>query len=469
MLRVTLIHPPQFSEYPQPPMGLIQIAAVLEARGYRVRIIDANVLGLYPADIVPLVKETDVIGLTAMTPTVSRAIETAQEIKKVHPDLPVVLGGSHATLLPEETMAAAPSVDYLVRGEGEESFIRLLFALEHDEPPDDIGGISFRRDGEVIHVPQGEGMTEVDSLPFLAYNLIPLERYRPHPPHGRALPFAVLITSRGCPYNCAYCSKPVFGRKFRAQSPGRVVDEIESLHNKYGVREIAFYDDVFTLDKERAYGISEELLSRGLNVTWSCETRVNLVDRELLAVMKRAGCYSISYGLESGSQEILDVINKNTTLEQAEEAVRHTREADIAAIGYFMVGSPGETPETIRQTIQLAKRLKLDFAQFSITTPFPGTELYSLYLKSGGSPDIPWEDYVYAGSGEGSAPVFESDALSRADIVRWEKQAYREFYLRPAYLWQRILACRSFGDFKINLNGLSMLLGSLRSGRGGSR
>jgi len=444
-------------------MGLILLAAVLESKGYPVNLIDANLLNLKPSDIVPLLRDTDILGLTAMTPTVSRAIDIAREVKSASPDLPVVMGGPHATLLPAETMAVAQEVDIIIRGEGEESFVNLLSALDNKETLENVPGITYRKDGTIVDNPPSPEISNLDSLPFLAYDLLPLKSYKPHPPHGRALPFAVLITSRGCPYNCGYCSKPVFGKRFRGQSPSRIADEITSLQEKYGVREIAFYDDSFTLDMERASRICEEIIRRKLDIIWSCETRVNLVDERLLHKMKQSGCYSISYGLESGNQEILDVIDKGTTLEQAEEAVRYTREAGIHAIGYFMIGSPGETPDTIRETIGFAKKLKVDFAQFSITTPFPGTRLYDLYLEGGGRPDIPWEDYVYAASSEGSAPVFESNSLSREDIIRWESKAYREFYLRPSYVWQRLLSCTSPGDIKVNLNGLSMLLDSIKT------
>lgn len=466
MLKVTLVNPPTFSGYPQPPMGLIQLAAVIE-EGFDVNIIDANALNLRPEQINPLLEDTGVLGLTATTPTVSRAIEIAAAVKDVRPELPVILGGPHATLLPRETMESTPDIDVIVAGEAEISFYMLLSSIEKGGHIDQVPGVFWEQDGEIVENERVENVDDLDSLPFLAYNLIPLKKYRPHPPHGRAKPFAVLITSRGCPYNCAYCSKPVFGKEFRAQSPERVVDEIEDLQARYGVREIAFYDDVFTLDKHRAAAISEEIIRRGIKIIWSCETRVNLVDQPLLGVMKKAGCYSISYGLESGNQDILNTINKNTTLAQAEEAVRYTREAGINAIGYFMIGSPGETLNSIKETMNFAKKLKLGFAQFSITTPFPGTELYNLYLENGGRSDIPWEDYVYAGSGEGKAPVFESDVLKRKDIVEWQKKAYRDFYLRPSYIWQRILSSKSPGEIKVNFNGLSMLLRSISSAKQG--
>jgi len=462
MLKTTLINPNQSTRYPQPPMGLALIAAILEKAGYPVTLLDANALNLQPETIVPLVKDADIIGLTAMTPTINSATTTAHLLKQAHPDVTIVLGGAHVSLLPEETLAATPEIDIIVRGEGEETIIELLQAVEGEKPFDKITGISYRKSGKIISNPSRSDMIDLDSLPFLAYHLLPWQKYKPHPPHGRAFPFAVIITSRGCPYQCAYCSKPIFGNRFRAQSPERIAEEIIYYQKSFGIKELAFYDDSFTLDKKRAYAIAEEMLKEGLKIHWTCETRVNLVDKELLNNMKQAGCYSIAYGIESGSPEILKALDKEITLEQAEEAVSLTREAGIQTIGYFMIGSPGESPETIKQTIRFAKKLKFDFAQFSVTTPFPGTKLYDLYLDGKKGEDIPWESFVYARTGTGVTPVFESDRLSRNAIQYWTRRAYREFYLRPSYPWQRIRQTTSFGDLKVGIKGLSMLLGNLR-------
>jgi anaerobic magnesium-protoporphyrin IX monomethyl ester cyclase len=464
MLKIALINPPQSTNYPQPPMGLAQIAAVLEAAGYPVRVIDANAQRLKSEDISSHLEDADIIGLTAMTPTISAALEIVGAIKKSRPELPVILGGAHATLLPEETLSASPDIDIVVRGEGEETILELLNALDEDRPLNGIQGVSYRKDREIISNPARSGEVDLDSLPFLAYHLLPRKRYKPHPPHGRALPFAVIITSRGCPYQCAYCSKPVFGKKFRAQSPERVVRELAYYQEKLGIKEFAFYDDVFTLNRDRAFDISDLILKAGLKLHWTCETRVNLVDKELLLRMKRSGCYAIAYGIESASEEILETIRKDITLEQVEEAVKMTREAGIQTVGYFMLGSPGETPETIRQTINFAKKLKLDFAQFSITTPFPGTQLYETYMADKEDKKIPWESFVYAGTGEGVTPVFESEHLSREEIRQWTKCAYREFYLRPSYVWQRASQIKSVGDLQMVTKGLMMLLGNLRKG-----
>ena len=462
MLKVTLINPTQPTKYPQPPMGIALIAAILVRAGYQVTVLDANALNLPPEAVAPMVSNADVVGLTAMTPTINAAIATARHLKQARPELPVILGGAHATLLPEETLAAAPEVDILVKGEGENTILEVLPALENNKPLHDIPGISYRAGDKIVSNPLHTELVDPDSLPFLAYHLLPMKRYKPHPPHGRALPFAAIITSRGCPYKCSYCSKPIFGARFRSQSPVRVVDEIAHLKQRFGIREFAFYDDVFTLNKKRAHAIADELIRRKLNIDWTCEARVGLVDTELLRHIRQAGCYSVSYGIESGSQEILNTLDKDITLEQAEQAVRTSQEVGLQTIGYFMVGSPGETPDTSRQTIQFAKKLKLDFAQFGITTPFPGTKLYDLYLNSGKGGDIPWESFAYTG-GYKAAPVFDSELLSRDDIRRWTRRAYREFYLRPGYPWQRIRRTTSWGDVKVGIKGIAMLLENIRS------
>ena len=461
MFKITLINPPQATKYSQPPMGLATIAAVLERLGYQVAVVDANALKLKLEDIVSYVIDADVVGLTAMTPTINMAITIAHHLKKANPDLTIILGGAHATLLPSETLVSAPEIDVVVRGEGEQTIVELLRALEYRQPLSKIPGISYRKDDRVVSNPAKPTNIDLDSLPFLAYHLLPWRRYRPHPPHGRAFPFTAIITSRGCPYRCSYCSKPIFGSKFRAQSPERVVDEVAYYKDRFGVKELAFYDDVFTLNKKRAYAIAEEIIKRGLKIGWTCETRVNLVDKDLLSHMKQAGCYAIAYGIESASPEILDTLNKGITIDEVEEAIRLTQEVGLQTIGYFMIGSPGESPETIGKTIEFAKKLKLDFAQFAITTPFPGTELYNLYLKDKGS-TIPWENFVYGGTGNKVTPVFESDQLSRADLQHWMKRAYKEFYLRPSYFWQRIRQVNSIRDLRINIRGFSMLLGNIR-------
>ncbi len=460
MLNITLINPPQFTMYPQPPVGIALVAAILEKEGHQVNILDVNALGIRPEDVPYVVRDADIIGLTAMTPTVSVALSIARHLKQANPGTTVIMGGAHTTLLTGETMASSPDVDIIIRGEGDETVVELLRAIEGKGSLNDVKGISYRSNGDIIHTGDRASSVDMDKLPYPAYHLLPLRKYRPHPPHVLATPFAAMVTSRGCPYRCAYCSKPVFGSKFRAQSPARVTDEIVYLKDRFGVKEIAFYDDSFTLDKERVQGITEKLIGSRIKIAWTCETRVDLVDKGLLRNMKRAGCYAVAYGIESASPDIIRTLHKDTTLEQVEEAVRISREVGLQVIGYFMLGSPGETLETIRKTIALAKKLKVDFAQFSVTMPYPGTELYDIYMKDR-MEIIPWENFVYAGTDNPATPVFESDEITRDDLKYWVRQAYRDFYLRPDYIWQRLRHCTSFGEIKLNVKGLRMLMRSI--------
>ncbi len=455
-----MINPPQDTRYPQPPLGLALIAAILERAGHQVKLLEANALGLKPEEIAGLVTDADVVGITAMTPTIGTALIIAHYIKQKSPNLKIILGGPHVTLLPEETLASTNDIDVIVRGEADVTVIDLLQALENNRPLDKVAGISYKSSDKVIHTPDNKTPIDMDSLPYPAFHLLPWQKYRPHPPHGMAMPFGAMVTSRGCPYRCAYCSKPVFGSKFRAQSPDRVIEEMEYLIKKFGVKEIAFYDDSFTLDKKRIYAIADRIIAKKLKIAWTCETRVNLVDKELLKHMKEAGCYTVAYGIESASPEIIKTLQKDITLEQVEKAIRAHQEVGLQVVGYFMLGSPGETPETIRQTIDFAKKLKVDFAQFSVTTPFPGTELYEIY-KQINPGEIDWAKFVYAGTDNPTSPVFESDNLTRKDLEKWTSRAYRQFYLRPAYIWQRLRRCTSWGEIKMNFKGLGMLLRSI--------
>jgi radical SAM superfamily enzyme YgiQ (UPF0313 family) len=434
-MKVLLINPSQNTKYPQPPMGLALLGAILERAGHEVKIVDTNIDYNY----IPYLYGVDVVGLTAMTPTISSALGIARNIKVVNQNIKVILGGVHASLLPKETLESSPDIDTIVVGEGDKAILDVL-------------------DKDITGIYQNASHIDLDNLPFLGYHLLDWDKYKPHPPHGMKMPWLPLLTSRGCPMSCSYCSHGVFGNKYRGQSVLRVVDEIVYLQHRFGVKEIAFYDDVFTLRKGRAYGIADEILKQGIKLSWTCETRVDLVDEELLKIMKQAGCYSISYGIESGSQKILDIINKNITLEQSEKAVAMTKNVGIQTIGYFMIGSPEETPETIRETIDFAKKLKLDYVQFAVTTPLPKTKLWEYYTKSNNT-NVPWDKFVYAGVGSKTSPIFESRLLSRDAIQEWVSRAYKEFYLRPEYFIQKLGGIRSFGDMRVLVDGVKMLRG----------
>lgn len=454
-MKTTLINPPQNTNYPQPPLGLASVAAILEKNHYPVEIIDANALKLSESEIINAVKDSDIIGITAMTSHINSAIYIAKKIKDNYTYIKMILGGPHVTILPEETLNKVPEIDIIIRGEGEETIADLYEAIEKGNKLENVYGITYREKGSIKTTPTRTPIMDLDTLPFPAYHLLPLEKYKQHPPHGIKSTFMAIMTSRGCPYNCIYCSKPIFGSKFRAQSPNRTVDEIEYLIEHFGIREFTFYDDSFTFDKKRIYLLCDEINRRNLDILWTCETRVNLISEELIQKMKNAGCYMIAYGIESGSQMILDNLRKGVTLNQVKEAINITHKTGINTVGYFMMGSPKETPQTLRDTIDFAKNLQLDFAQFSITIPFPGTDLYKFYIKNG-EKVVNWDDFIYASLKSKNTPVFETESLNREELIKWNAKAYKEFYLRVPYIWKRFKSMRSFNDLKINFKGIYM-------------
>ena len=459
-MKILLINPPQDTQYPQPPLGLAMVAAVLEKNGYLVEILDLPTLGFSENSLPMIIRQEkpDAVGITAMTPTISSAVSVAKKVKETDSNVTVLLGGAHATILPEETLQNTPEIDIIVRGEGEQTTLELVKVLE--ENPGSINqvlGITYKEGASIKSNPLRPPILDLDSLPFPAFHLLPVGKYRLHPPFGRRSPVMPIITSRGCPYRCIFCSKSVFGKKYRSNSSAYVVDEIRLLNEKFGVKEIKFYDDVFTLDRKRVIAICRQLKEQGIDIPWTCETRVNLADSELLGVMKDAGCYMIEYGVESGNQRILNNLKKDITLGQAIEAFKLTHEAGIETVAYFMIGSPEETPQTIEETVEFVKKLDPDFVQFSITTPYPGTELYSLSVKHGYVPEK-WDEYVYADLKSVDNPAFETTSLSRQELGEWNKKAYASFYLRWSYLWKRLKKMTSFGELKTNIAGLRMLI-----------
>ena len=459
-MKILLVNPPQATRYPQPPLGLAMVAAVLEKNGYLVKILDLPVSGFSENSLSTIIRQEkpDVVGVTAMTPTINSAASIVERVKECDSNITVVLGGAHATILPEETLKSIPEIDVIVRGEGEQTTLELVKVLEKN--PDSLNqvlGITCRERGSVRSNPLGPPVSDLDTLPFPAFHLLPIGKYRLHPPFGRRTPVMPIITSRGCPYRCIFCSKAVFGKKYRSNSPVYIVNEVLFLMENFGVKEVKFYDDVFTLDKKRVVALCMQLKERGIDIPWSCETRVNVVDSDLLGVMKDAGCYMIEYGVESGNQRVLNSLKKDITLEQTIKAFELTRKAGIETVAYFMIGSPQETSETIQETVEFAKKLDSDFVQFSIATPYPGTELYSLALEDGQVPEK-WDEYVYADLKSVDNPGFGTKTLSREELRAWNKKAYKAFYLRWRYVWKRLRKMKSLSDLKTNVSGLRMVI-----------
>jgi radical SAM superfamily enzyme YgiQ (UPF0313 family) len=390
-----------------PPLGLGYLASVLlEDRALQasVRIMD---FGLLPhlsaretADRIAQHGAPDIVGLSCLTNNFTASVEVAGLLKQRHPEIRIVLGGAHPSVDPQAA-AACPGVDAVVYGEGEITFLELVRRAARSEWADGLEGTACRcGDAIVVHPPRAL-IEDLDTLPTPARSLMELEKYGLRTDDGE--PVYTLITSRGCPYACTYCYKGVFGKKYRTRSAAGVLEEIGELVTDHGARHLYFGDDIFMLDATRVREICEGLL--GHDLSWSCLARVDSVTPELLALMKRAGCSKIHYGIESAVPEILERIRKKIDLAAVERAVLWTREAGIRSKGYFMAGLPGDTEETLARTLGFARRLPLDEVMFSLATPFPGTALWKEHVERCGCADD-LDHAFYFDDGAGSVKAF---------------------------------------------------------------
>lgn len=425
-----------------PILGLACIAAPLVKAGYDISILDLNLCDNPKEILSARLKELkpDVIGLTATTAVVDKIINIAKDAREMLPDVTIVAGGPHPTALPEDLLKNS-DIDIAVLGEGDKIFQSIV---ESDNIKD-IPNIYYKDNGNIV--PSNilnDNITDLDSLPFPAYSLYDIHKYVMPKVFARKSPLAFIETSRGCYARCVYCNKNIHGYKLRQKSPWRVVDEMEYLLD-LGFKEIHIIDDVFTADMKRAYEICEEILRRGLKFPWYPRggIRVDRVNKELLAIMKRAGCYRIPFGIESGSQRVIDVIKKKITLEQAENAVKLVKKAGLEVECYFMIGLPTETREDIFKSISFAKKIDPDYVKFAMTLPFPGTEMFDEMVKDNRIKSYRWSDYNFA------APrnVYEHDTLSWEEIEYFYAKCHQNFYFRPKYVMKSIYRSIKNGQF----------------------
>lgn len=428
-----------------PPLGLLYVAAYAEAHtDHEIAVLDSVAAGISNPGVERAIEaeRPDVVGIQTQTFTLVDALETAQAVKRASPDTHVCLGGPHVNLYPTETVRM-PEVDSLVLGEGEMTFCDLLEALASEKDLGSVAGVVSKRGEEVVANPPRPLIEDLDALPFPARHLTPIQKYRSV--LARRSPITTMMASRGCPFKCLYCSRPHLGKRHRPRSPGNVVDEMERCV-EMGIREFFFYDDLFAPAKDRMYAMADEILRRGLEVGWDVRARVDSVDRDVLRKLRQAGCERIHYGVEAGTPEILKVLRKGIQLERVREAFKATKEAGITTLAYFMIGSPTETREQVLRTIEFATSLDADFAQISIATPFPGTDLYRLGLEQGRFSSDYWRDYA-SNPREDFVPELWEDVLSRQELVSLLKLAYRRFYYRPRHVLREVLKVRSAGEF----------------------
>jgi len=429
-----------------PPLGLAYLAAMAEKMSCEVKIIDSEAEGYTYSNIEKQIEDfkPDLVGMQTYCTNIQQCNKVANIVKKHSKKIKVVLGGAQVTIFPEESVKKE-NIDFVIVGEGEIVFEELIKTLKNNNSDfREVNGLVWKKKKKIIMNSKQELIKNLDSIPIPARHLFPIKKYHSSA-QLRGKRTLNIMTSRGCPYRCAYCSGHIsFGKTFRFFSPNRVIEEIISMIKDFKIDSIQFYDETFTVNRERVFDLCNALIKNNIKLPWACFTRVNLVDEELLKKMKEGGCYQIFFGVESGNQRLLDLIKKDITIEQAKNAIKLCKKVGIETFCSFMLNLPDETLEESWKTINFAIELDPDFVQFPITTPFPGTELYRIAKENGyfitedWSKFMSWDEIVYVSKGR-----------SVEEIKKTVKQAYKKFYMRPNYIFKSINRLRKLPPSKI--------------------
>jgi len=439
--KVALVNPPLskgvYRHQPYLPINLAYLAAVLERDGHEVSVTDCSAVDMDYEKLKTTLASLnpDLVGITSMVPTTPSALKSANVAKEACPNTKVVMGGLHATFMDEEFLNEEAAIDIIVRGEGEQTLTELaaMAANPNLKKLSAIDGVTFRRGGKVVRTPDRAFIENLDDLPFPAFGYFPLDNYRLF---GRKILPA--ITGRGCPYRCSSCITPkMFRGTFRLRSPKNVVDELELGKNKFGAEAFSFYDDTLTFDRNRILEICDQIKSRKLDLPWDCQTRVDKVSKEILAKMREAGCQQILFGVESGCQKILDNINKQTTVEQNEKAIKLAKEAGIFVTISMIIGYPGETKTSLKETLDFIKKVKPDDACLCIVTPYPGTEIRAYVESQKWKMASDWSLYDL------TSCVFEDPDLPSEELIKFRDTFCDKFY-SPGYICRQYLRRNSY-------------------------
>jgi radical SAM superfamily enzyme YgiQ (UPF0313 family) len=455
---VTLVNPPAPSgstgHLPFALLGLGYLAAVLEKNQYEVDVIDCQVLKLSYEEFKSELgkRQPNIVGITSTTLTYKSGLQIAKIAKEVCPSCLTVMGGPHVTFWDDNALQECPSLDVIVRREGEYTLLELVQKVEAGKSFGDVLGITYRKDGKIIRNPDRPYIEDLDSLPFPARRLWPMERLREYED------ILYLAASRGCVFWCEFCATVrMHGRKFRMRSPKNIVDELEFLHKTYGVDKFTFCDDAFTVDQARIEELCREITDRKLKIQWNCGTRVDMVTRELLVKMKEAGCISVWFGVESGSQQVLDAMKKGISIAQTIRVLGWVRELELKPVPNVILGFPGETKETAWETIKFVEKISPDDVGFyNVATPFPGTPMYDLVKENGWLKVTDFDKY------DTVTPIFETPTLSMKELREIHEQAFQSFYLRPTYVL-RMFAKGGMCGFSATRTAFAYLLRATRS------
>ena len=439
-----------------PPIGLLYLAgALLQQNHHKIKIIDCILNRLTINDIVREAQawQPAVVGMTVYTPTLFDTVQLSQRLREALPGVRIIWGGPHTLQFPQESMAH-PVVDYLVRGEAEETFPAFCDALADGTAFDHIPGIVYRQDGTIKNTGEPGYVKDINQVPFPAIDLVEYKRYFSAIGTGQAV--GTICSSRGCPFQCTFCCKPY--STYRSRNVKNILDEMEIYHAR-GIREFFFFDDLFNVTAKRVKEISEGILARGWQVVWTFRGRVDAVDEEMLQLAKKAGCRQILFGVEAATDEGLMAIKKRIAMDQVRKAVRLCRKVGILSSTNWIIGFPHQkTREDILNLISTAVDVDSDFAQFNICIAYHGTEIFEEGVRIGlFAPDI-WHNYALNPVPNFVEPMWEQH-LGRAELSALLNQCYRSFYLRPLPILRKFLGLRSFKEFKLYVKGALTVLG----------
>ncbi len=407
-----------------PPIGIMYLAAVLKQHHYEVSLLDAEALNLSLEETLEEIRKInpDVLGMTCTTPLYNIALMISKEIKKENQKMRIVLGGPHISALPNESISH-PEIDFIVKGEGEYSFLNLVTAIEKEistgqkQDYSQVKGIGYLINGQPFLTAPQELIANLDEIPFPARELTPVDNYLKLYTGKK---YTVMTSTRGCPYQCIFCDSVItFGHRARFRSADNVIAEIKEVVEKYDIRDITFTDDTFTLNKERTVEICKKIIESNLKINFICSSRANTIDEERLEWLKKAGCVQITFGIESGDDNVLRTIKKGITTDMARKSIALVKKYGIGTHASYMLGNPGETLETVRKTINFARELDTDYAQFSIATPFPGTEMWDMANKQGLIKIKDFSKFTWYYS-----PTFETKELPGETLIQLQKEAY---------------------------------------------
>jgi anaerobic magnesium-protoporphyrin IX monomethyl ester cyclase len=446
-LRVLLINPPRFHGIPVireerceiterssviPPYSLLQIASILMANGHEVKLTDANGQNLNFEQVDDVIKKSQYdILIFRFTPTTFDNDNKIASISKAnHPN--AITAGICWTLrtLPQSVLQLSTNLDVYIMHEYETVALSLVRAISEGNSLSSVRGIAYRSNEKITVNDPAEPMSNWESLPMPAYSLLPsLDKYFINTRHGS--PFSIIYGSKGCPFSCIYCTERK--TKLKNRSAEKILDELTYLKKNFNIKTISFFDETFTLDRQRTIAIADGIKKNNLKITWYCNTRVNLVDPELLSAMYAGGCRGISFGIESGNQQILDNAQKGVTVTQAENAIKQVKKAGIKSYCSFVFGLPGENWDTIKETIRFVKRTLPTGAQFNVAVPYPGTELYNIATQKGWiKPAFDWRELYQ------HAAIMRTDELSPAELEKARKMAYRALYFNSRWVLQNL-------------------------------